>query len=112
MSLSYERPPSWAEVRSMMLDYEVVRDGPRLRVVLPDVVPPDWDSLERDLRSEIEDGATRILVCAGAIEGPEEADDRLISLIQSFAGEGIDAVAVWHDSSMFAPHVSVVPPLP
>ncbi len=96
----------------MMLDYEVVRDGPRLRVVLPDVVPPDWDSLERDLRSEIEDGATRILVCAGAIEGPEEADDRLISLIQSFAGGGIDAVAVWHDSSMFAPHVSVVPPLP
>jgi hypothetical protein len=95
------------EVRSMTFDYELVRDGPHVRVVLPDVVPPDWDGLERDLRSEIEDGATQIVVCDGAFDGPEEADDRLITLIESLADEGIDAVAIWHDASMYAPRVSV-----
>ena len=94
----------------MRFDYEVVRDGPRVRVMLPDVAPPDWDRLERALRSEIEDGATQIMVWAGAFDGPDRADDRLTALIESFAGEGIGAVAVWHDSSMFAPRVSVAPP--
>jgi hypothetical protein len=92
----------------MRFDHEVVRDGPRIRVVLPDVLPPDWDGIERELRSEIEDGATQILVCAAAFNGRDEADDRLITLLQLFAGEGIDTVAVWGDCSIFAPQVSVM----
>ena len=91
----------------MRFDHEVVRDGPRIRVVLPDVLPPDWDGVERDLRSEIDDGATHIQVCAAAFNGRDEADDRLIMLTESFAGEGIDTVVIWSDGSMFAPEVVV-----
>jgi hypothetical protein len=94
----------------MRIDYEVVRDGPRVRVVLPDCLPPDWDGLERDLRSEIEDGATQIRVWAGGSDSRDGADERLITLVESLAGEGIDAVAIWHDASMFEPRVSVTPP--
>ena len=92
----------------MRFDHEVVRDGPRIRVVLPDVLPPDWDGVEHHLRSEIDDGATPVLpVCAAAFNGRDEADDRLIMLTESFAGEGIDTVVIWSDGSMFAPEVVV-----
>lgn len=40
-----------------MLDtHELSRNGPYLRVMLPDVLPPDWDELESDLDLELDEG--------------------------------------------------------
>ena len=43
---------------------ELMQDGPYLQVVLPDVLPPDWDALRHDVESAIDDGATRVTVIA------------------------------------------------
>jgi hypothetical protein len=51
-------------MRSMRDRYELTCDGPYVRVVLPDVLPPDWDALEREIDEEVEDGATKVMVMA------------------------------------------------
>ena len=38
---------------------ELMQDGPYLQVVLPDVLPPDWDALRRDVESAIDAAARR-----------------------------------------------------
>ena len=38
----------------MFESYELRRNGPYLRVILPDVLPPDWTPLARDLELELE----------------------------------------------------------
>ena len=40
----------------MLETHELLRNGPYLRVTLPEVLPPDWNSLERDLDLELGDG--------------------------------------------------------
>jgi hypothetical protein len=40
----------------MLETHELLRNGPYLRVTLPDVLPPDWDALENDLDLELDEG--------------------------------------------------------
>jgi hypothetical protein len=75
--------------------YELTRDGPYVRVVLPDVLPPDWDALEHEIAVEVDDGANRIMVMAGDAGTLDTHRDRLDVLVGALAAEGVDAVVVW-----------------
>jgi hypothetical protein len=44
--------------------HQLLRNGPSLRVILPDVLPPDWDALEADLDVEIEEPVDQATVVA------------------------------------------------
>jgi len=77
--------------------YELTRDGPYVRVVLPDVLPPDWDCLEREIDEEVDDGATRIMVMVGDAGTLDTHGERLTVLISTLRAEGVHALAVWQD---------------
>jgi hypothetical protein len=83
----------------MRLSTEISRDGPYLRVVLPDVLPPDWEALQRDLESEIEEGAPRMALIAARRAGSVHDDPRLIDLVRSLMSAGWDAVALYQDGT-------------
>jgi hypothetical protein len=75
--------------------YELTRDGPYVRVVLPDVLPPDWEALEREVADEVDDGATRIMLMAGDAGTLDTHGDRLAALVRALEAEGVSAVVVW-----------------
>jgi len=77
--------------------YELTRDGPYVRVVLPDVLPPDWDALEREIGDEVEDGATRVMVMAGDAGSLDTHRERLSVLARGLEDQGIDAVIIWQE---------------
>jgi hypothetical protein len=71
---------------------ELMHDGPYLQVVLPGVLPPDWDTLRRDVESAIDDGATRVTVIASDRVGSETDDGRLEAMVDSLKSEGVEVV--------------------
>jgi len=77
--------------------YELTRDGPYVRVVLPDVLPPDWDALERDIGDEIDDGATRIMLMAGDAGTLDTHGERLAAIVSQIERDGVAAVVVRHE---------------
>jgi hypothetical protein len=90
-------------MRSMRDGYELTRDGPYVRVVLPDVLPPDWDALEREIGDEVEDGATRVMLMAGDEGTLDTHGERLDAIVAVLARAGVDAVVVWQeDGSVLA----------
>jgi hypothetical protein len=82
--------------------YELTRDGPYVRVVLPDVLPPDWDALERDLADEVDDGATRVMVMAGDAGTLDTHGERLAELVGGLRAGGVDAIVVWQEDEVVA----------
>jgi hypothetical protein len=40
----------------------ITYDGPYLRVLLKDVLPPDWNDVRRELEREIECGARKVTI--------------------------------------------------
>jgi hypothetical protein len=70
--------------------------------VLPDVLPPDWDALERELAEEIEDGATRIMLMAGDAGTLDTHGERLTMLVSELEAEGVAALVVWQDEESLA----------
>jgi DNA-binding LacI/PurR family transcriptional regulator len=79
----------WSQVR---YGSELMQDGPYLQVVLPDVVPPDWDALRRDVEFAIDEGATRVTVIASDRVGVETDDDRLEAMLDTLRDEGVEVV--------------------
>ena len=77
--------------------YELTCDGPYVRVVLPDVLPPDWDALEREIDEEVEDGATKVMVMAADERTLDTHVERLSALVSQLRADGIDTVVVWQD---------------
>jgi hypothetical protein len=77
----------------MLETHELLRNGPYLRVTLPEVLPPDWNSLERDLQLELDEGvvekATIVAPCCGA---PGLTVDAVLRLAGLFGRHG---VRVW-----------------
>jgi DNA-binding LacI/PurR family transcriptional regulator len=73
---------------------ELMQDGPYLQVVLPDVIPPDWDALRRDVESAIDDGANRVTVIASDRVGLETDDDRLEAMVDALKDEGVEVAVV------------------
>ena len=84
--------------------YELTRDGPYVRVVLPDVLPPDWDALGREIDDEVDDGATRVMLMAGDAGTLDVHGERLAVLVTGLEAEGIDAIVVWQDDEQGAMH--------
>jgi hypothetical protein len=74
--------------------YELTRDGPYVRVVLPDVLPPDWDALDREIGEEIDDGATRVMLMAVDAGTLDTHTKRLTELLRKLGDVGVDAIVV------------------
>jgi hypothetical protein len=87
-------------MRSMRDRYELTGDGPYVRVVLPDVLPPDWDALEREIDEEVEDGATKVMVMAADERTLDTHRERLSALVSQLRADGIDTVVVWQDDAV------------
>jgi hypothetical protein len=77
--------------------YELTRDGPYVRIVLPDVLPPDWDVLEGEIDEEVQDGAARVMVVAADERTLDTHGERLTELLAELEAEGVDTVVVWQD---------------
>lgn len=73
---------------------EITCDGPYLRVHLPDVLPPDWETLRRELEVELEEGATRVTFVVGRSAGVTSDDPSLLDLVGSLRSSGVDAAVV------------------
>jgi hypothetical protein len=73
---------------------EISCDGPYLRVVLPDVRPPEWEALRRELEPELEEGASRVTFVVGRCAGITWNDPSLLDLVGSLRSSGVDAVVV------------------
>ena len=53
----------------MRSTHEISCDGPYVHVFLPDVLPPDWEALRRELEPELEEGASRVTLIVGRSAG-------------------------------------------
>ena len=68
---------------------ELLRNGPYLRVTLPDVLPQDWGALMRELRDEADDGVERVTVIAPAIDLAGDDANRVFTLAATLAAGGM-----------------------
>lgn len=78
----------------MLRSNEITCDGPYLRVSLPDVLPPDWGTLRRELELELEEGGSRVTFIVGRCAGITCDDPSLLDLVGSLRSSGVDAVVV------------------
>jgi len=78
-----------------------MQDGPYLQVVLPDVLPPDWDALRHGVESALDDGATRVTLIASDRVGLETKYDRLEAMVDALKGEGVEVVVVRQSEPSF-----------
>ncbi len=73
---------------------EITRDGPYLRVLLPDLLPPDWDALRRELDWEMEEGATDVTFVVGDGYHEEDVASAFTSVLASLADQGVATFVV------------------
>jgi hypothetical protein len=76
----------------MRYTHEISSDGPYVHVFLPDVVPPDWEALRRELEPELDEGASRVTLIVGRCAGIECDDPSLLELVASLRSSGVQAV--------------------
>ena len=76
----------------MRFTHEISTDGPYLHIYLPDVVPPNWEALRRELEPELEEGASRITLVVGPCAGVHVDDPSLLDLVGSLRSSGVQAV--------------------
>ena len=76
----------------MRLTHEISTDGPYLHIYLPDVVPPNWEALRRELEPELEEGASRVTLVVGQCAGIGVDDPSLLDLVGSLRASGVQAV--------------------
>lgn len=69
--------------------YELRRNGPYLRVILPDVLPPDWTALNRELELELDEGVERATVVTPHIDVSNGDLDRLLQLSSMLIRQGV-----------------------
>ena len=55
---------------------EITAIGPYVRVTLPDVLPPNWEELTRDLEPELDEGASLVTFVLGPCCGVDRDDHR------------------------------------
>jgi hypothetical protein len=73
----------------MLESYELRRNGPYLRVILPDVLPPDWMKLTRDLELELDEGVERATLITPHIDAVGGDIDRLLQLSSMLIRQGV-----------------------
>jgi len=77
----------------MLETHELLRNGPYLRVTLPEVLPPDWNSLESDLDLEFGEGVVeKATIVAPWCSPPGLTVDAVLRLASLFGRHG---VRVW-----------------
>jgi hypothetical protein len=76
----------------MRYSHEISCDGPYVHVFLPDVVPPNWEALRRELEPELDEGASRVTLVIGRCSGIGCDDPSLLDLVGSLQSSGVDAV--------------------
>ena len=69
--------------------YELRRNGPYLRVILPDVLPPDWSILARDLELEVVEGVETATIVTPHIDAVNGDLDRLLQLSSMLIRQGV-----------------------
>lgn len=74
-----------------MLDaHELLRNGPYLRVTLPDVLPPDWDALESDLDLELDEGVVlKATIVAPCCAPPGSTVDAVLRVASFLGRQGV-----------------------
>jgi hypothetical protein len=74
----------------MLETHELLRNGPYLRVTLPDVLPPDWDSLENDLDLELDEGVVeKATIVAPSCAPPGLTVDAVLRVASYFGRHGV-----------------------
>jgi hypothetical protein len=76
----------------MLATHTIRRDGPYVHVTLPDVLPPNWRSLRRQLDEEIEDGADRAFLEIPGSWLPPEDEASLEAIERELRELGVDVV--------------------
>jgi hypothetical protein len=76
-------------MRQMIDSNELRRNGPYLRVILPDVLPPDWTSLARDLELELDEGVETATLVTPHIDAVSGDLDRLLQLSSMLIRRGV-----------------------
>jgi hypothetical protein len=75
----------------MKLDHEVRYDGPYLHVDLPEVLPPDWRALRRDLDPDA--FVTRAFITAPRRMWPDD-EVELLLIADALTGEGAEVSVI------------------
>ena len=73
----------------MFESYELRRNGPYLRVILPDVLPPDWSPLARDLEIELDEGVESATLVTPQIDVASGDLDRILQLSSMLTRQGV-----------------------
>ena len=73
---------------------EITAIGPNVRVALPDVLPPNWEELRRDLEPELDEGASLITFVLGPCCGVDRDDPSLLEFLKTLRSAGVVAGVV------------------
>ncbi len=74
----------------MLETHELLRNGPYLRIMLPEVLPPDWDALESDLDLELDEGVVeKATIVAPYHAPPGPTVDAALRLASFFGRHGV-----------------------
>ena len=73
----------------MDVSHELRRNGPYLRVILPDVLPPDWTALARDLELELDEGVESAILVTPRIDVAGGDLDRVLQLSSMLTRRGV-----------------------
>ena len=82
----------------MLSTYEVLRNGPYVRVIIPEVLPPDWRALREEVGGELEDGGVdRVSIVTPHFSYDRTDREALIELLHDLAREGVSTCIEWRD---------------
>jgi len=82
----------------MLSTYQLLRNGPYLRVVVPDVMPPDWGALRKDVLEELEEGGVdRVSIVTPHFFYDRADRESLMELFYDLYREGVAACIEWRD---------------
>ena len=88
----------------MFESYELRRNGPYLRVILPDVLPPDWTALSRDLELELDEGVETATLVTPHIDAVGGDLDRILQLSSMLIRQGVPVrLELREDASVVQP---------
>ena len=73
---------------------EITAIGPYVRVTLPDVLPPNWEELRRDLEPELDEGASLVTFVLGPCCGVDRDDPSLLDFLKTLRSVGVVAGVV------------------
>jgi hypothetical protein len=86
----------------MLETHELLRNGPYLTVTLPDVLPPDWDALNRDLDLELDEGVDEATVVMPYCAPPDLALDAVLRVVSELGRQGVRVHIERHEEAPFA----------